>query len=37
VTYVPLGFVYQPVAYRSDRVEGLVKSAAVLFWNVRKK
>lgn len=37
VTYVPLGFVYQPVAYRSDRVEGLVRSPAVLFWNARKK
>jgi peptide/nickel transport system substrate-binding protein len=37
VTYVPLGFIYQPVAYRSDRVEGLVRSSAVLFWNARKK
>ena len=37
VTYVPLGTIYQPVAYRSDRLEGLVKSPAPLFWNVSKK
>lgn len=37
VTYVPLGTVYQPVAYRSDRLEGLLKSPAPLFWNVKKK
>ena len=37
VTYVPLGTVYQPVAYRSDRLEGLLKSPIPLFWNVRKK
>ena len=37
VTYVPLGTVYQPVAYRSDHLEGLLKSPAPLFWNVKKK
>ncbi|UCF95374.1 MAG: ABC transporter substrate-binding protein, partial [Desulfobacterales bacterium] len=37
VTYVPLGTVYQPVAYRADRLEGLIKSPVPLFWNVRKK
>ncbi|MBW2059548.1 MAG: hypothetical protein JRJ26_18825 [Deltaproteobacteria bacterium] len=37
VTYVPLGTVYQPVAYRADRLVGLVKSPVPLFWNVSKK
>lgn len=37
VTYVPLGTYYQPVAYRSDRLEGLIKSPVQLFWNVAKK
>ncbi|MFQ5984329.1 MAG: ABC transporter substrate-binding protein [Alphaproteobacteria bacterium] len=37
VSYVPLGTYYQPVAYRSDRLEGLVKSPVQLFWNVSKK
>jgi peptide/nickel transport system substrate-binding protein len=37
VTYVPLGTVYQPVAYRSDHLEGMVKSPIPLFWNVIKK
>jgi len=37
VTYVPLGTIYQPVAYRSDHLEGMVKSPVPLFWNVSKK
>ena len=37
VTYVPLGTVYQPVAYRSDRLEGLLRSPVPLFWNVSKR
>jgi peptide/nickel transport system substrate-binding protein len=36
VTYVPLGTIYQPVAYR-DRLEGLIKSPVPIFWNVTKK
>jgi len=36
VTYVPLGAYYQPVAYRSDRLEGLIRSPVQLFWNVSK-
>jgi hypothetical protein len=34
VTYVPLGTIYQPVAYRLD---GLLKCPVPLFWNVSKK
>ncbi len=37
VTYVPLGTIFQPVAYRGDRLEGLIKSPVPLFWNVTKK
>ena len=37
VTYVPLGIMYQPVAFRADRLEGLLKSTAKIFWNVSKK
>ncbi|MEW6265126.1 MAG: ABC transporter substrate-binding protein [Thermodesulfobacteriota bacterium] len=37
VTYVPLGMFYQPVAYRADRLTGLLKSSAQIFWNVSKK
>ena len=37
VTYVPLGTVYQPVAYRSDHLEGVVKSPVSIFWNAVKK
>ena len=36
VPYVPLGTIYQPVAYRSDRLKGLVKSPVPIFWNVSK-
>jgi peptide/nickel transport system substrate-binding protein len=36
VTYVPLGTVYQPTAYRAE-LEGLLKSPVKLFWNVSKK
>jgi peptide/nickel transport system substrate-binding protein len=36
VTYVPLGTVYQPTAYRSE-LEGLVKSPVPIFWNVSKR
>lgn len=36
VTYVPLGTFYAPVAFRSDRLEGLVKSPVQVFWNVAK-
>ncbi|MDH3688245.1 MAG: ABC transporter substrate-binding protein [Gammaproteobacteria bacterium] len=34
VTYVPLGTYFAPRAYRSDRLEGLVKSPISIFWNV---
>jgi peptide/nickel transport system substrate-binding protein len=37
VTYVPLGTIYQPVAYRADRLQGLLKCPVPLFWNVSKK
>ena len=37
VSYVPLGTIYQPVAYRGDRLQGLIKSPVPLFWNVSKK
>ena len=37
VTYVPLGTIFQPVAYRGDRLTGLIKSPVPLFWNVTKK
>ena len=37
VTYVPLGAYYAPVAFRSDRLEGLVESPVQVFWNVSKK
>ncbi len=36
VTYAPLGTYYQPVAYRSDRLDGLIRSPVQLFWNVKK-
>jgi peptide/nickel transport system substrate-binding protein len=37
VTYVPLGTIYQPVAYRGDRLQGLIKCPVPLFWNVSKQ
>ncbi len=37
VTYVPLGTIFSPVAYRGDRLTGLIKSPVPLFWNVTKK
>jgi peptide/nickel transport system substrate-binding protein len=37
VSYVPLGTIYQPVAYRGDRLQGLIKCPVPLFWNVSKK
>jgi peptide/nickel transport system substrate-binding protein len=37
VSYVPLGTIYQPVAYRADRLQGLIKSPVPLFWNVSKQ
>jgi peptide/nickel transport system substrate-binding protein len=37
VTYIPLGTFYQPAAYRSDRLEGLLRSPIQIFWNVSKK
>jgi peptide/nickel transport system substrate-binding protein len=37
VSYVPLGTIYQPVAYRADRLSGLIKCPVPLFWNVSKK
>lgn len=36
VAYVPLGAYYQPVAYRADKLKGLIKSPVQLFWNVSK-
>lgn len=36
VTYVSLGTIYQPVAYRSDRLKGLIRSPVPIFWNVSK-
>jgi peptide/nickel transport system substrate-binding protein len=36
VTYVSLGTVYQPSAYRSE-LDGLIKSPVPIFWNVSKK
>lgn len=36
VTYVPLGTYYQPVAFRDDRLKGLVRSSVPVFWNVAK-
>jgi peptide/nickel transport system substrate-binding protein len=36
VAYVPLGSYFQPVAYRSDKLDGLLKSPVQLFWNVEK-
>ena len=36
VSYVPLGTIYQPVAYRGDKLQGLIKSPVPLFWNVGK-
>ena len=36
VTYVSLGTVYQPSAYRSE-LNGLIKSPVPIFWNVSKK
>ncbi len=36
VTHGYTGQYYVPMAYRSDRVEGLVPGPATYFWNVRK-
>jgi len=37
VTYVPLGTIFSPVAYRGDRLTGMIKCPVPLFWNVSKK
>ena len=37
VTYVPLGTIFSPVAYRGDRLTGMIKCPVPLFWNVVKK
>ncbi len=35
VTYVPLGTIYQPAAYRTE-LKGLLKGPVSLFWNVSR-
>jgi peptide/nickel transport system substrate-binding protein len=36
-THLWLGQWYKPLAYRKDRLSGLVESPAVVFWNVSKR
>jgi peptide/nickel transport system substrate-binding protein len=37
VTYVPIGQYLSKYAYRSDRLEGILKGPVPLFWNLRPK
>jgi peptide/nickel transport system substrate-binding protein len=37
VTYVPIGQYLSKYAYRSDRLEGILKGPVPLFWNLRAK